>query len=381
MTRARFVLLVLALAVVASPALAQDARAEAGAKQALSSAEADFLAMDYDKAVAALQKALNACAAGRCANTTRALLLRDIGTMQFRAGKKDQATKSFEKALDLDPNIALNPSYEAPDLRAAWRAVKGDGETPAPQPAPKPEPEPEPEAPAGPRAFARVWLGVAGDVDLALMKSGADVCKLDPATSKPAGDAAFYCTNGDGSDFPTRANRAENDTLGAGNGGAVDGGFQRGPVRVLVSLDYAVSQNLLLGGRVGFVSQAYDGSAASTDGRAWSIPLHLEARVTYLFGDEPLNAPGLTPTLLASTGVAPFDASKRLSVRQRGITGDRTVVAWQLSGPVFAMVGAGMRMALSPRAGFTTLAKAGAAFGAQGVLFVVSPELAFQVGF
>jgi hypothetical protein len=128
----------LTLVPLARPAFAANPRAEAAALDALSKAEGDFLGMNYASGAARLDKALRACAPSNCSAATQAALLRDIGTMEFRAGDKGFATKAFTEALKLQPNIDLNPSYDSPDLRAAWVEVKGGGAPvgPAAPPAP-----------------------------------------------------------------------------------------------------------------------------------------------------------------------------------------------------------------------------------------------------
>jgi hypothetical protein len=120
-------LVVLTLVALTRPAFAANPRAEAAALDALSKAEGDFLGMNYASGAARLDKALRACAPSNCSAATQAALLRDIGTMEFRAGDKGFATKAFTEALKLQPNIDLNSSYDSPDLRAAWAEVKGGG--------------------------------------------------------------------------------------------------------------------------------------------------------------------------------------------------------------------------------------------------------------
>ncbi len=114
--------------------------------------------MNYGSGVAKLDKALKACQPAKCAPETQAALQRDIGTMQFRAGDRGFAKKSFADAIKLQPSIDLNPSYDAPDLRAVWNEAKtaaGVPTTPAPAPAPAPTPAvvappPPPPQPAPP---------------------------------------------------------------------------------------------------------------------------------------------------------------------------------------------------------------------------------------
>jgi hypothetical protein len=127
----RTVVLAVTLATAGSlalPAFAADRRVEAAAKDALKKAADDYLGTDYAAGVARLQRALRICGTSKCTPPTRAQLLRDLGTMQFRAGDLGAAKRSWEEALRLQPDIVLNPDYETPDLRAAWDEQKGAGE-------------------------------------------------------------------------------------------------------------------------------------------------------------------------------------------------------------------------------------------------------------
>ena len=107
-----------------------DRRSETIAKDAISKADDDYLQTNFDKALKRLQAAERVCGASSCTASTHAALLRDIGTMQLRLGSPDVAAASFRRARKLDPAIALNPSYDAKDLREAWEAAVA-----APQPA------------------------------------------------------------------------------------------------------------------------------------------------------------------------------------------------------------------------------------------------------
>jgi hypothetical protein len=106
-------------------ALAVDKHAEAAAVSAMKKAANEFLAMDFAAAEARLQRAARACGANQCAVSTKAAVLRDLGAMQFRAGDAAAASKSFTDAVALQPDIKLNPDYEAPDLRKAWDEATG----------------------------------------------------------------------------------------------------------------------------------------------------------------------------------------------------------------------------------------------------------------
>jgi hypothetical protein len=121
--------MLVAFALLASPALA-DKKAEKTAKDALTKAEDDYLVTAFDKALRRLQVAERGCGETGCTAETHAALARDIGVMQLRLGQRDAALASFRRAKKLDPNVALNPSYDAADLREAWNAA-----APTPQPA------------------------------------------------------------------------------------------------------------------------------------------------------------------------------------------------------------------------------------------------------
>lgn len=109
----------------ALPAFAADKRTEAAAKAALKKAENDYLATNYEAAIVRLYKAARACGTSRCTKETQAAVLRDLGTMQFRNGDIGAARKTWGQALQVQPDIALNPDYDAPDLRAAFEEARG----------------------------------------------------------------------------------------------------------------------------------------------------------------------------------------------------------------------------------------------------------------
>jgi hypothetical protein len=150
----RFVLIfvvfvTLLMLVLPRPVLAANSHAEIAALDALNQAESDYLGMNYASGAARLDKALRGCAPANCSSGTQAALLRDIGTMEFRAGDKGFAVRAFSEALKLHPTIDLNPSYDSPDLRAAWDEVKKGSVAPS-----APPPAPLVAAPAAPLARA-----------------------------------------------------------------------------------------------------------------------------------------------------------------------------------------------------------------------------------
>jgi hypothetical protein len=108
-----------------SPAFAIDKRAEAAAKAAIRKASSDYLSTNYDAAATRLKKAVRTCGPAKCTPGTTAALLRDLGTMQFRSGDVGAAKQSWADALKVQADIALNPDYDTPDLRAAFEEARG----------------------------------------------------------------------------------------------------------------------------------------------------------------------------------------------------------------------------------------------------------------
>jgi len=235
------------------------------------------------------------------------------------------------------------------------------------------------EESAAPKDYPRLWIGVAGSLDIVPLSSGDDVCILS-GNGTPQG-AGYYCTNTDGSDFPQRRTTEENNAIIAGKGGQVGSGPVLGDVRVMASIDYALSVRFLLGARVGYVLNAYPGKGASHDGHAFAAPLHLELRGTLLFGEAPLARAGVAPMLLLAAGAADFDAGTSTLVSRNDVSGQVQEKAWKTAGPIFVALGAGARVGLSPRAAFVGAVKATSAFGGTSTFIAISPEIALQYGF
>ncbi|MDP9035317.1 MAG: hypothetical protein M3O50_10960 [Myxococcota bacterium] len=424
-----FVFSTLALA----PSASADKRAENAARDAMKKAGLEVLSTNYSAAAARLQKALRVCGAKRCAPETRALLLRDLGTMQFESGDGTAASESWIEAVKLYPSVDLNADYDRPELRAAWEEAKRDA-SPSPSLTARPtgktssetssetsetssetssdagrvEPStahalpqvaPPTEAPASEEreaskpvepndektrdepAFARVWVGFSGAVDFLNVPAGMDVCKLS-ASGQPANTGAFYCTNPDGSDFPSRASPAQNDQVTTRNqAGQVGGGVKVGNQRAMLAIDYALTRNVLAGVRLGYVVGTYTGNAAVQDGRAFGPRWHLELRGTYVFGHSPSDGEGFAPMAFVAGGISEFDVSSASAVTLSGVAGQHPVRVWLTDGPFFVALGGGMRYQFSPRVAMTAALRMNGAFGGNGFLPSIGPELGAQYGF
>ncbi|HEX3772555.1 MAG TPA: hypothetical protein VHV30_16870 [Polyangiaceae bacterium] len=241
--------------------------------------------------------------------------------------------------------------------------------------------------PAGEAPFARWWIGVSGALDFVSLSAGSDLCVLTAGAS-PANAAGDYCTNPDGTDFPprTHAGATQNAALVRGSAGQLPGGVTAGDVRALVAVDYAVTSSILVGARLGYVLNAYPtGGAAVTDHRAFGAHVHAEARVAYVFGDDPLTRVGFAPTVFGAAGAAEFDGHQSSVVSYATTMGHPVVTqpvdVWRTDGPWFLAAGGGARYQFSARTAFTGLARVNAAFGGAGVLLTFGPEIGFQYGF
>ena len=149
-------------------------------------------------------------------------------------------------------------------------------------------------------------------------------------------------------------------------------------IRLFLSVDYALGKNVLVGLRAGYVlSTAPTGSAFA--------PLHLEARLTYLFGKDAVSKKGVSPLVFAGVGAGEFDAFVPVTVvitnaANKVLSG--TENAWLTAGPAFFSVGGGFRALFSPKVAMTAALKFEGAFGGTaGFLPGIAPELGLQYGF
>jgi len=98
--------------LVGPPAMAGDGRADAAALDATEKAAGDYAEKEFATATARLEAAVRDCAAAGCTAATRALVLRDLGTMQLLAGDEQAAMASFGASLALNPSVQQNPQYD-----------------------------------------------------------------------------------------------------------------------------------------------------------------------------------------------------------------------------------------------------------------------------
>jgi hypothetical protein len=173
------------------------------------------------------------------------------------------------------------------------------------------------DAAAGPK-YKKNWLGLHFAQDIAWV-SGTDVCS---AASRANNGFACYA-----------AGTTDQPYIGDPYPGAnISGGTVVATHRILVSFDRALSPNITLGVRAGFVfgggPPAGRERTSTTDpppntsflpanvgsaGTAF-LPAHVEARLSYWFGKSPLAKKGVRPYVHLGGGIAQVDAKVKVPV-------------------------------------------------------------------
>lgn len=240
----------------------------------------------------------------------------------------------------------------------------------------------------GEKKGPRLWLGISGALDYAFVPSAEDVCKLRKPEATPINDQNYYCVKSDGADYPSRipSNAAENDAIVLSKDRGSDkvtGGGALGNIRLMLTADYALTGNLLLGGRLGLVLNSYPGQEAEVDGNRFAVPVHIELRATYVFGKDALFKKGFAPYVFGGAGIGQFETKIPVQVieaRPGAAPEKKDVDAWHIAGPAFVAIGGGGRYAITSR--FAAM------FGLRGnFAFLnafapsIGPEVGAQVGF
>lgn len=240
----------------------------------------------------------------------------------------------------------------------------------------------------GPAAqFHRIWIGLGLQADLYVMPSGPNACKLvsTGTGTKALNSAGYRCVDPPpaNTNFPiTTDNGVLNSQIA---GGDVQSGVAFGNLRILGSVDYALNPNVLLGLHGGYV--LFTDPATGKPGAAFA-PVHLEARLTYVFGQNALASPTVvSPLIMLGLGAGEFDAFVPVTVGFNPPQGSTTALpprpehAWLTAGPAFLAGGAGLRLKFGPSlAAIGALKLEGAFGGTAGFLFGIAPEISFQFG-
>ncbi len=233
--------------------------------------------------------------------------------------------------------------------------------------------------------FKRIWIGATVGMNLSFIPSASRVCSLDTDTGRPVDGGNYYCSD-NGKNYPLRAN--DGDTGGEENAkidpnqksNSVTGGLAATNFPLLLSGDYAINPNLLVGARLGIVLGGYDATAAKSDGKRFAAaPLHIEGRATYLLGKDALMKKGFAPMFFGGLGASTFEPSVPVTVKLTDGT-KISAKAYYMGGPFFVNAGGGGRFAVTESVALTGAVRFNAAFG-NGFLFSATPEIGAQIGF
>lgn len=226
----------------------------------------------------------------------------------------------------------------------------------------------------GPKFF----LGISGGIDLYVVPGAQDVCKLNTAGTGPLTSGNPYqCLTSGGTAFPAGLGsqaQAVNGAIQAGHSDQVQGGFAHGPVPILVTADYALNPNMMVGLRLGYEALTIPSGGAFA-------PFHAEARFTYLIGRDAVSAK-IAPMIFAGGGIGEFDSFVPVQVFLNGQPGAQSENAWLTAGPVFITAGGGVRVQLAKKWYLPVALRLQGAFGGTaGFLPGVVPEAGIQYGF
>jgi len=219
----------------------------------------------------------------------------------------------------------------------------------------------------------KTWLsiGIAGDF---AWVSGKNVCMLESQR-----DNGYSC-------FRTASSGKLEQYYGEpviDEGDAIAGGFRLRTGRVLVGIDHAIADNFSVGARAGF---AFGGGPKGENDARGFLPLHLEARIAYWFGEEHFAKSGFRPYVFAAGGIAQVDARTRVTVfestrpsYQPDNPPEQILVVWKKMGQGFGGLGGGVVYNLTESSGILAEVKAMMMFPSSGM--VLEPTVGYTFGF
>jgi hypothetical protein len=194
--------------------------------------------------------------------------------------------------------------------------------------------------PAERAPYKRNWLSVAFEGDALLMPSAANAC---------GGGTGYTCFSG-GTYY--------SDTPLSGADDQVNGGITLATSRILVGYDRAIWENFTAGARLGYAL----GGGPQRPTASSFMPIHVEVRGAYWFGDNPLARSGFRFFVLAAGGMAQVDASVPVDVyanlQAYQNQQSQNYQAWKKTGLAFAALGGGTMFAITPSTGIALEAKA-----------------------
>jgi hypothetical protein len=189
----------------------------------------------------------------------------------------------------------------------------------------------------GPR---KNWIGGMLEQDAVLANSASDVC---------LNQSDYTC-------FDDQGNYYDGQHARPGASDEVAGGFTPSTTRILIAYDRVMSDNVMLGVRLGY---AFGGgpqvpeTATSSAGKPF-FPAHIEARASYWFGSDPFIRVGIRPYVVGALGAAEFDGKVSVKVYDGTTNANATPInasAWKKAGSFFVAGGFGLMYALDHNSG------------------------------
>ncbi len=257
----------------------------------------------------------------------------------------------------------------------------------------------------------RWWIGLTLQADIDVMPQADQICKLAEHgmytitngvysnssvqinPNLPVNKAGYNCVNpSNNANFPGTAVGPAGTPLAQVyvndqfNTRSAQGGLTLGNLRILATLDMALTPNMTIGARLGYV--LFTDPATGSPGAAFP-PVHLEARFSYYFGRDALISATVAPYVFGGLGLGEFDAFTGITITPRQTTdgppgpGTPAVTenAWLTSGPFFFALGGGLRFRFTDRvAGTAAIKFQEAVGGTAGALPGVAPEVGLQYG-
>jgi hypothetical protein len=214
------------------------------------------------------------------------------------------------------------------------------------------------------KPYKKNWVSLALQEDVLLLPGASNAC------GGGTGYACFSVANGT---YYSASPVPNADDL-------VNAGVKLATTRILAGFDRAVSQNFLLGVRLGYVF----GGGPTRPGANSFFPVHAEARVAYWFGSNPLARAGFRFYAVLAGGIGEVDGSQAIDVyastqNAKEQQNSLAEAAWKKTGDGFIALGGGSLFAITPNMGIFLELKAKEMFPTTGTGF--DAQLGYAIGF
>jgi hypothetical protein len=369
------------MSLATGPAAAEpkDAAAKRIAGSAISE---DYISGKFAAARRKLDKAIKTCGRSECSGKVLAGLYRDLGVVYLGGlNKPPQGKEALARAVQADPSVQLDPDLSTPEIVAAFKEVGGQvsgaksGKTKAQ--APDSSQPPSQSSKPKSRRHAVESENVELDEESASDEPSDSVAPAEE--SRDEGDAHknwfslsvqqdffmhpdspkvcygpdYTCFGPGGVEFSGH--------IDEGSGNRASGGIGIATTRVLLGYDRLFLERILAGARLGL---ALGGAPASSVAGKF-LPLHLELRGAYFFGENPFARTGLRPYVGLAAGIAEVDAHVAVDYFDNGRRG--VLDAWRKTGKAFAALNLGTQIALSKASAITLEARLQLMLGTSGI--------------